>query len=233
MKFSSVVSGDGLVQDIDFLCHTDSANYPLIDKTRNINNWYRKAVSWIRETPSDWEYDDSRHSTLPIYTSTLVHNQQDYTLDSNAQKVRRVEILDSSGDYVLLTPINSEEIRVATSEYYETAGLPQYYDLVGRSVILYPKPSSADVTTTAGIKMSVDRDISEFISTDTTAVPGIAANFHRILSFGAAFDFEEDPTKKNYLLGQVRELKSEIQNFYATRHKEGRTQIKPRKQNYR
>ncbi len=233
MKFNSITSGDGLVQDIDFLCHTNSANYPLIDKARNINNWYRKAVSWIREVPSDWEYDDSNHTTLPIYTSTLVHNQQDYELQSTAQRIRRVEILDSSGNYILLDPIDSEEIGTATSEYYETAGLPQYYDLVGRSVMLYPKPSSADVTTTAGIKIYVDRDIVEFESTDTTAVPGFSSSFHRILSLGAAFDFEGDPTQKNYLLGQIRELKSEVQNFYVSRHKEGRTQIKPRRQNYR
>lgn len=233
MKFSSATSGDGLVQDIDFLCHSDSSSYPLIDKTRNINAWYRKAVSWIRAVPSKWEYDDSEWTTLPIYTADLVHNQQDYELQSTAQRVRRVEILDSSGDYVLLSPIDSEDIGEATSEYYETAGLPERYDLIGRSVMLYPKPSSADTTTTAGMKIYVDRDIDEFISTDTSAVPGFATSFHRILSLGAAFDFEEDPTKKNTLMSQIVQFKGEIGNFYPTRQRQDVVKIKPKKFNYK
>jgi len=233
MKFSSATSGDGLVQDIDFLCHTDSTTYPLIDKARNINAWYRKVVSWIREVPSVWEYDDSNLATLPIYTTDLVHKQQDYELQSTAQKIRRVEVLDSDGDYVLLNPIDSEEIGEATSEYYETAGLPQKYDLIGRSVMLYPKPSSADVTTTAGLKIYVDRDIDEFISTDTTKEPGFVSNFHRVLSLGAAYDFESDPTAKNALMAQIMDFKREIQNFYPTRQRESVVKIKPKKFNYK
>jgi len=39
------------------------------------------------------------------------------------------------------------------SEFYETPGMPVYYDLVGRSVFLYPKPGANYVTETDGLKM--------------------------------------------------------------------------------
>ena len=110
--------------------------------------------------------------------------------------------------------------------------MPRYYDLVGRSVLLYPKPGTSFITTTSGLKVYVSRDIEEFNSTSTTTEPGFANNFHRILSLGASYDFEEDPTKKNYLISQINELKDEIKTFYSKRDTEMKNIINPHKNSY-
>ena len=241
MKFNDTSSKTGICQDIDFMCHTDTTSYPLKDKARNVNTWYRKSVSWIRECHGDWEYDDSNLSTstdyptaLPIWTTKLVANTQSYTLPSTAQKVERVEVLDDEANYQIVSPIDKEQITdEAMSEFEETAGLPKYYDMVGALVVLYPKPGASFITTTSGLKVYVARDIDEFHSTDTTQEPGFVSNFHRILSLGGAFDFEEDPTKKNYLLAQIRDLRTEIKEFYSTRHKDFRNIIQPYRTDYR
>jgi hypothetical protein len=232
MFFSDTVSSNGLVQDIDDLCHTDSTSYTLARKARNINAWYRKAVSWIRSIHGKWEYDDSNATTLPIYTITVVDEQQDYELPSTAQTVERVEVMDKDGDYQVVSPIDKNEIGEAMSEFEGTAGLPEYYDLIGRSVLLYPKPSTDYVTASAGLKVYVARDVTSFNSTATETEPGFASNFHRILSLGASFDFEEDPAKKNYLLTQINELKNELVDFYSRRDTESKTIIEPHRIDY-
>ena len=76
------------------------------------------------------------------------------------------------------------------------------------------------------------RDVDSFVATDTTQEPGFASNFHRILSLGASFDFEEDTVKKNFFLGQIRELKEELVEFYSTRNVEYKTVIEPHRFDY-
>ena len=234
MYFSDTSSySTGLCQDIDFLCHTDTSSYPLKDKARNINAWYRKAVTWIREGHGLWQYDDSNLTSLPVYTFTLVDEQQDYELPSTAQTVERVEVLDKNGDYQVVQPIDKSEVTdESMSEFEETPGLPIYYDLVGRSILTYPKPGTSFITTSAGLKVYVSIDVEAFNSTTGKREPGFASNFHRILSLGGAFDFEEDPTKKNYLLAQINEMRSEITGFYSTRDTEKRNILVPHKNDY-
>lgn len=237
MQFSDTASNTGLCQDIDFMCHTDTTSYPLKDKARNMNTWYRKTVSWIREAPSGWQYDDSNLTDLPIYLTTLVttsgSEQSDYELPSTAQKIERVEVLDNNNDYQLVKPMDKEQVTTeAMSEFRETPGIPRFYDLLGRSVILYPKPGASFTTTTSGLKLHVARDVDSFVATDTTQEPGFASNFHRILSLGASFDFEEDTVKKNFFLGQIRELKEELVEFYSTRNVEYKTVIEPHRFDY-
>jgi len=153
---------DGISGRYRFLMPHSRTSYSYIDKARNMNTWYRKVVSWIREAPSDWQYDDSNLTTLPVYTANLVatagSEQQDYELDSVAQAIERVEVLDADGNYQKLIPMDEPDIRnEAMSEFNETPGMPIYYDLKGRSVILYPKPGAGYVTTTAGLKIYVKK----------------------------------------------------------------------------
>ena len=122
---------------------TDNTSYSLADKTRNINEWYRRTASWIWESSADWEWDDSNYTTLPNATTALAAGQQDYELPSTAQKIERVEVKNSDGDYMLIAPLDKSQVNQAMTEFWETNGMPIYYDLVGRSVLLYPAPATA------------------------------------------------------------------------------------------
>ena len=120
----------GLLPDIDFLCGTDSSSYPTNDKIRNLNQAYHDVTRLIWDCDGNWEYDDSNKTDLPIATTSLVHSQQDYELPSTAQRITRAEILDINNNYQLLKPIDKHDINVALSEYKETDGTPQQYDLL-------------------------------------------------------------------------------------------------------
>jgi len=175
MIFNDETNNTGLIQDCESLLgmtDTDISGDTTLLKTftRFINVWYRRVNSWIWESTGTWEYDDSNWDDLPIATTTIVDDQQDYELSSIAQKIDRVEVLDSAGNYQLITPIDKSEIKSSSmSEFYETAGMPRYYDLVGRSILLYPKPDTSKVTAAKGLKVYFTRDIKEFAYKEGTA----------------------------------------------------------------
>ena len=217
---------DSLYDDIDFLCGSTSATYPILDKRRNLLNAYHDTTRLIWEVAYGWQYDDSNRTELPIAMTDLVHNQQDYSLPTDAQRIERVEVKDSNGDWVKLDALDTRDINVSISEYLETAGLPIHYDIIGRSVSLYPKPSSAYCTTTSGMQVILSRDVSAFASA-STGEPGFARQFHRILSLGASIDFTQDDRQRERLLQMKDRLEKGLVRFYSKRMEEYKTIIKP------
>lgn len=207
---------------------SDTTTYPLEDFIRNANSWYRKANTWIWQSTGEWEYDDSNYTNLPIATTTLVAGQNDYELPSDAQKVDRIEVLNASGDYEHIKTIDKSQISGALSEYYETDGMPKYYDLVGRSIILYPAPSATETTLAAGLKIYFTRDIEEFETDDTNKEPGFVSDFHRLISLGAALDFAlvTGSNKINFIREQIQLMEADLKQFYGSRQREAKVMIK-------
>ena len=243
MNYNNSSSNSGLIQQCETFLGFDrtdiSGNSNLLKEfTRLINDRYKQVSNWIWSVVGDWEFDDSNQTTLPIATTDLVANQQDYSLPSSAQKIERVEVKNSNGDYTPIYPFDKSQIPdIALSEYYETAGMPVYYDMVGRSLVLYPKPTTDSVTLTAGLKIYVSRDTVDFNSTATTQEPGFATNFHRILPLGACIDYAIgksmfDSAKSLKVLEE--ETKTDMKSFYARRHKDptDRPRINPNNESF-
>lgn len=216
--------------DVDFLCGTTSASYSDANKIRNINVAYQDVARLIWTSAGGWQFDDSNSLTLPIAQADLVHNQQDYVLPSTTQRVEEVVVKDSNADWSKLKPFDIHDTDIAPEEWLETAGLPLYYDLIGRSIMLYPRPSSAYCTMTSGIGVYVSRDVTEFDVTATSTTPGFATPFHRILSYAAAIDFTQDMDERQLLVQQKARLEQALTDFYAKRDVETTTRIKPRSQ---
>jgi len=216
-----------LVSDVDFLCGTTSASYLAADKFRNINAEYHNVAREIWEAADGWQYDDSNATTLPIAKTTLVHDQKDYSLPSTAQRVHRVEVQNSDGNWIKLKQLDPADIWQAMPEFRSETNVPVYYDLVGRSVQLYPSPHSAYCTLASGIAFYVDRDVTEFATTATTASPGFATAFHRLLSLAASLDFMQDNQTRQHLLLQRERLQRGLTRFYSKRMVERSSAIKP------
>jgi len=242
MKFSDTSSQDGIIQACEDLCGFDkngiAGNSSLLKRfTRLINDRYGQVSNWIWKSSGDWEFDDGNQTTLPEATCDLVANQQDYELPSTAQKLEKVSVMNQDGNYIPLRPFDEAEIEdVDMSEFYETAGTPTYYDVKGRSVILYPKPGAGYVTLAEGLKVCVTRDIVSFNSTATSQEPGFADNFHRLLPLGASLDYslgKRDFDKVKYLQALIVESKADISEFYARRHRNPiNAKMKPNDETY-
>lgn len=111
MQFSSNSDAAGIVEDIDFLINTDANSYPLIQKTRNVNRWMDYAVSVILQSDNRWQWDDINQTDLPIATTNLVDQQQDYEIAGGTfLRVLRVEVADNVGQYQVLQPIDMRDV---------------------------------------------------------------------------------------------------------------------------
>lgn len=237
MQFSSVADSGGIVEDVDYILSTNSTSYPLADKTRSINRHMEDCVSLIISADGRWEWDDSNQTDLPIGTTTLVNNQQDYNIaGATFLKITRVEVKDINGDYYRLDPISEKDVTTqAMTEFQKTAGRPLYYDKLGDSVFLYPKPSTSQVTASAGLKVYYQRLPSYFLSSDTTKTPGFAPLYHRILSLGAAIDYclkHGLNSKMSVLLPMMEKMKQGLVEFYSSRSRDESVRMRTHKTDY-
>jgi len=212
------------------ISETDTTTFPVAPFIRSANTWTRKTIFEIWKNSAGWEFDDSNHTDLPIATTTLVNGQQDYSLPTEALDILRVEVLDSSGDYQLMKLIDKSEVGESLSEYYETAGMPFQYDLLGNSIFLYPKPSTSQVTAAKGLKLYLSRDIDEFTITDTSQQPGFVNSFHEIIAFGSAYDFaiaNGIQNKITILRREIDRINLGIEDYYSQRPKGSKKRIMP------
>jgi len=242
MQYNNTTSQSGMVQmceDMLGMNYGDiSGNTKRLQRfTRFMNDRYGFLANRIWKASADWQFDDSNQATLPDATTDLVADQQDYELPSTAQKVERVEIKNQDGDYVVVRPFDEAQVpNTAMSEWYETAATPIYYDIKGRSLLLYPKPGTGYVTLTEGLKVYVSRDIVKFNSTATTQEPGFANNFHRAVPLGACIDYSVgksmDGIVKNCIYLYNETIK-DLEEFYARRHRNPpKVHMSPGSENY-
>jgi len=216
-----------IVNKTYFLTNTNSTSFPAADMLIAINNAYERVVSLIMQVDGRWEWDDDNQTNLPIATTTLVAAQQDYTLSVNHLDIKRVEVLDSSGNYVHLTPINESDLRgVALTEFMETDGMPVYYDKVGSSIMLYPAPATGSVTLAAGLKVYFSRPPLLFSAAEVTTgtkVPGFNSLYHSLIPLWVANDYFLSKSMTNKIpaiMNEANRLEDAIQDAYQVRSKD-------------
>lgn len=236
MIFNDETDYQGLCQDarqLVGLSVNDTTSLPTSTLLRSANHWKKRANQWIWENNGLWEYDDSNYTDFSIATTDLVSLQQDYSIPSTAQRIDRVEVLDSSGNYRKLQPIDKSMVGTSMSEFQDpdgVGGLPIYYDMVGNSIFLYPAPATSHVTTTSGLKLYFTREIEEFVITDTNVEVGFLGDFDRIVSYGMALDFATITgltERATQFEKQIADMRASMQSFYGMRHRELKPRIRP------
>lgn len=234
MQFSNTTNiTKGIVQDIDFLCGTTSASYLVNDKVRNVNQALHDITQIIWSCQDKWFFDDSGRTDYPRLLVTLTNNQRDYrvaAISTVLNHIKRIEIKDKAGDWQKLSLIDWSEVGVAKNEYYEDEGMPLHYDLDAGYISLYPAPNSGSggATLSSGMAVYFSRDAIEFTSASTTAAPGFATQFHRILSYAAAIDFEKsDPIRLQKFVRERDRLMDGLKKYYGSRAVENKNTLRP------
>ena len=224
MQLQSETNSLDLYSDCLWLCgilSSDTTTYPIKDITRNANYAGDRVSSLIMRSDNTWDWDDTNNTDLPIGTTTLLDGQQDYSIPVTQLKISRVRVKDSQGNYVVLEPVNRRDL--TDSELTATAGMPSKYDLLGNSIMLYPKPATTNVTTSAGLEVQFQRGFSYFVYTDTTKVPGFATPFHRLVSLYAALDYceaNELDKRVTRIQNKINALEAELVEHYSRRAKD-------------
>ena len=240
MIFSDTNNFLGIVQDIDYLLFgssTATSPYLIADKTRNINNRLDETVSLIMKSDARWKWDDDNQTDQPIGTINLISEQAEYEIaGATYLKILRVEVLDVNGNYKLIKPIDEKQIQhQSLTEFLKTPGMPRLYDKNGEYIWLYPKPSSALTTLTAGLKIYYQRLPSYFTASDTTKSPGFNPLYHKILSIGAAIDFAipNGLTEKiSILTPMLTNMQNELIEFYSNRANDEKTTMTTKRESY-
>lgn len=247
MQFSDTSGKQGIIEDITFHTGIDTTQYPTADRTRNVNRWYLRAVDEMLKADAEWEFDDTDKSDLPVLTTTLVASQEDYelpkSLTTNATtlqggstaggilKIHSVEVKDAAGIYQPLKQFDIRDLKgLSITEYKKTAGMPSEYDIRGNTLFLKCPPAAGSVTLSAGLKIYITREPYVFVAADTTREPGFAEQFHRLLSYGASFDWfiAKAPNKAPGMKVLIDEMIAGLKAFYGSRNRDKKQRLKPR-----
>ena len=236
MQLQSETNGLDLYADCLWLCgilSTDTTTYPIKDFVRNANFAGDRVSSLIMKSDAKWEWDDSNNTDLPIGTTTLVAEQQDYAIPVTQLKIIRVRVKDAQGNYQIVEPTNRKDL--INTELTSTSGMPRKYDLLGNSLMLYPKPKAGDVTLSAGVEVQFQRGFSYFVYTDTTKVPGFATPYHRLISLYSALDYcESNELDKRAVRCQnkINRMENDLVEHYASRNNDAQPSISVVKDDY-
>jgi len=191
MVFSDVTNNLGIVQQVRGLMRVDATQYPTFKIVNSVNNYLDTITGFAIGADRRFQWDDTNHTKLPIGTTNLTASQSDYSFLTDEQgnsivNLTRIDILDDTGDYRKLIPIDEADINVALDEFEKDNGDPVYYDKIADNIIrLYPTP---DTSVTAGLKFYFQRSASYFDATDTTKEPGVSPLLHRGFVINAAYD---------------------------------------------
>ncbi len=237
----------GLIQECESLVFGDNSygrisgdTGLLATFTRNINEALNRVVSLILTSDGRWQFDDINNTDFPIATANLVttlgSEQQDYSFAVTMLKITRVEVLDNAGNWQLLSPIDQANIYdESLTDFMKTAGLPKFYDKIGTSLFLYPKPLATSVTSTAGLKVYFQRPPNYFTVADTTRTPGINSMYHKLVALIASRDYAlaKQLSVGKDLNGLVQQQEDSLQESYALRNKDDHIQITAKRYNFR
>ena len=178
LQFNSQSDSQDICTQTDVLVKTDSTSFPLTTKAQYANEALRIIWQAIFDVYGGWIYDDSNQSDLPEATTDLESGQQFYSMPADSDALIGVEFKNQGGTWITLVPITIEKIKqngYAESEFYKTASTPMFYRPVASGFKLYP---AANWSAASSLRVFISRDMTSFLSTDTTKTPGFDAPFH-------------------------------------------------------
>lgn len=228
MQFSDTTNRLGLVQQLEDRTGTQSvttSSFPLKTKTREINQALANFFVLAQMYSGNWKVDDTNHSGKPEHTINLVSGTREYTFTTDASSneilaIDRVEINDRNGNAKRLQQLNRAVITdEGMSEFMEATGEPEYYDIVGKTITVYPAPN---YNSTNGMRLFNERSGSYFADTDTTKVAGIPRVFHEYLVLRPAYFFcaTKGLSQTKFLQIELQKMEEAIKEFYQSRAKD-------------
>jgi hypothetical protein len=217
-------NGDDLsaVDEINDICVKDNNSYPLPSKARRINGALNRFYTIAFKGAKKWSFDDFNRSNAPVESINLSANTKRYALDtftSEIINILRVEILTSNGTGKLLTRLDRSKIGDALSNYKTTAGTPDEYDLLGKFIDLYSKPSYSSAN---GLTLYIDRNKVAFNGTETATLLPVPSLFEMYICRVAALPelVEAEKSRKNDIAALIAADEAEIPLYFRNREKE-------------
>ncbi len=226
MQFSDTSTKLGIIQACERYTNKGDAAISgnatlLAEFTAHINEIQRRVWNTIFSSYGGWQYDDSNQTDLPSASATITADQTSYSIPTGALTIRGIEVKNTGSVWTRLAPLTEEMIRErqAMGEFFKTSGSPQYFQLVGDSIRLYP---ASNYTQASSFKVFFDRGSVAFASGDTTKTAGFASEYHGILPLGAALEYLKIKLPGDGTTAQLRadyqEMMMNLSNYYSKRY---------------
>lgn len=226
-----------IVSSIYIKTKTNSASYPAADMLIAINNAYERVASLILQADGRWQWDDNNFSTdFPIATTNLISGQADYTITSSHLRILRVEVANSSGTFTKIDQFDpADKLTESLTQIATESSTPTTYDVLGTSVILYPKPN---YNYTAGLKVYFQRGPDLFTSgqvTTGTKQPGFNSLYHDLIPLWVSYNYALDNGQStvNGYMNEIMRKEQSLKNDYSSRNKDQRDVLTTKKINFR
>jgi len=233
-----------IIHELWDLCDANITSMPLATAVRRINASYEELIGEIINADGTWQWDDDVNiGDAPRGKGDLVEGQEYYTFASKYLQVEAVDIKGTDGIYRRIKPIDPKEFEhISPDEYFgidasgnpETS-FPDFYDIKGNSIRLYPAPTATEVTLTEGLRISFKRTADLFTTSDTSQSPELPSTHHVLLAFMAAVPFCMSYKKDRVPLYEkkVDSMKKTLLEHYSYREKNRRGIIIPSRRAYK
>lgn len=222
---------------IDRNCKSNSSNYPIADKTADINLALDFVWATIFKAGGTWQYDDSNQTDYPIITTNLVSGQRDYAFVTDESgniilDIFRVVMAQPNGVFVDISPVDVQSEADVAGFYdgRDITGTPTKYDKTSNAIFLDAIPN---YTVTNGLKVYINREGSYFTVSDTTKKAGFAGIFHEYLALRPSYQFAYRNNLKNApaLLAEMLKMEAAIKSYYGARERDVRKRMVPNVEN--
>lgn len=229
--FDDPTNKQGICQDIDFLCCSNSVSFPKEDKVRLVNLGLDSVCDLIQTVDGQWAFEDLGQTDLPIGYMDFTANQQDYSIDNDFLSIRGVweNVTPGTGTdtWKELTRLDKSALNndVLTSPNL-LLNAPRGYWIDGNSIYFKPIPASSttgspSTLTGYGFKVLFQRAI-KYVATDATSiVMGYSPLFYRLASLYAARDYcmVNSLDQTNNVLNQIAIQEQRLKQNYGRRNK--------------
>jgi hypothetical protein len=173
------------------MARVDSTQWPTQNIANSCNNWADFLTGYALAADSNFTWDNTNHTKLPIGTIDLVEGQTDYSFQTDEDGNEIITLLGVSilvaGYYVPLKQTEKNEDMDA--QYGQLIGVPTEYKKIADNIIrLNYKPSSANQTLAAGCKMFFQRVSPRIAATDTNVTTGFSPLLDRGFIVASAYD---------------------------------------------
>jgi len=141
--------------------------------------------------------------------------------------------MDTNGNWNKLEPLDLTDVfNQSLTDFLKTASLPVYYDKIGNSIFLYPKPN---YTQSGSLKLWIDRGPNYFVSSDTTKAPGFNSLYHDLCALWPAYNFAlaNGRSNANQLMTEIQAKEDALKEDYALRAKDDHPRLKARPYSFR
>lgn len=187
MQYNSHATNQDIVSLADKMAKSNPVSFPIAEKTLYANMGNRIILTEIFNAYGGMKYDDRNNTDFPYSTTDLMSGQDDYALPLDLGQLEKVYVQDQNSDnWTELEPLALDNIHTEP-DFMDVDSNPMFYRVIGNSIKLYPASSYSKDD---ALMIEYTRDISTFVTTDTTKTPGFDTQFHEAIPTYMAYQYE-------------------------------------------